>query len=341
MSKSNKKAPIDRGRFNFKTLKDEIGFWLGLASSVIGILCVPLKEKVPTWAWVLWLAVIGIVITILSYKFVCFIQNSVATKQEVIEHYKKKIIFERNSYDKQFRECFEELHKYFHDFRDYLCSALFKSGNGEFIEPVMKNICGGIEAIFKTIWKNEKISVCIKKIVVEDNMNCDFHTWRVETIARSFSTKQSRNKNNKRPVLITENSDFLVIVSPDYEDTVFSCMDMTKVKQQFLNIYKIEYRNSTPDFLKYYKSTIVVPIRIQVDKMNPEFIKPWMKSIDYHLIGFLCIDTEGIFSGSETQFDTGIEVAKALADSLYKLFEPSIPNSRISNNQIEFKEYSI
>ena len=63
--------------------------------------------------------------------------------------------------------------------------------------------------------------------------------------------------------------------------------------------------------------------------MNPQLRESWIENIDYHLIGFLCIDTEDVFSGYVSQFDSGIELAKALADILYTSFQVSEKNKRL------------
>lgn len=316
-------------------MKNEIGYWAGLGSAVITLICAPFVTIIPVWAWIIWLVVVGLIIITLVVKLVGFIKKSIATKSELKEFYNKKIIDEIHLCHNQYKECSEEIHKYFHNMRDCLCGISFEGDdNSNYLEQILRNACSDIETIFSKLWKNEKVSVCVKRIVTEKQMDQDFAKWKIETIARSASTKQSRNKNNRNPVLITDNSDFMIIISPDFEDSVFSCMDLTKVKQEFQETYNEVYKNSTKDFLKYYKSTIVVPIRIQVDKMNCKIRDSWVDGINYHLVGFLCIDTEDVFSGCVSLFDTGVELAKALADILYKLIE----NSLVANTTK--KEYS-
>lgn len=310
-------------------IKNEAGYWLGVFSALITIIYAPFVKIVPIWAWIVWLIVIGLTIIVIAFKLAMFIRKSVASKSELQEFYNKKISSEIHMCHDQYKECSEEIHKFFHNIRDNLCSISFNCDNSNYLEQILRNACSDIEAIFNKLWKNQKVSVCIKHIITEKQMDKDFRQWKIETIARSSSTRQSRNKNNKKPVLITDNSDFMIIISPDFEDSVFSCMDLTKVKKEFQETYNEVYRNSTKDFLKYYKSTIVVPIRVQVDKMNPQLRESWIENIDYHLIGFLCIDTEDVFSGYVSQFDSGIELAKALADILYKLME----NSLVANIQ--------
>jgi hypothetical protein len=59
---------------------------------------------------------------------------------------------------------------------------------------------------------HEKVSVCIKMIVVESAMNEDISTWRIKTIARSEGTRAKRRKYDSQSVLVSENTDFITII---------------------------------------------------------------------------------------------------------------------------------
>lgn len=64
----------------------------------------------------------------------------------------------------------------------------------------------------------------------------------------------------------------------------------------------------------YYNSTIVLPIRIETTQKESR--KGNCKN--YHLLGFLCIDTLQPFTKEEQSlFYLGVEYAKAIADSMY------------------------
>ena len=215
------------------SLKKEVGYWSALASSIATLVSVPFLETIPTWAKLSWLIITGAIIIILAIKMMVFITKSIPTRKELEEHYKEKMQESLQECHNQYKECSEEIHKYFHNMRDNICScSLADTTDERYVEHILRNVCSDIESIFSILWnKKEKVSVCIKKIVLEEDMNDDYKNWKVETIARSSGTKQSRNNDNRKPVAITENSDFLIIVSPKYADSVFSCMDLTKVKQ--------------------------------------------------------------------------------------------------------------
>lgn len=337
--KENKnKGKENKGKVSL-FLKNEIGYWAGLISAVITIICAFEKAPIPLWLYIIWILFITAVIIALVCKSYEFVKKSAVTANEINKYYEEKLLknYEEKllkCYD-QFKDSTEEIHKFFHNMRDHICTYNYfikKQGSENYLEQMFRNVCSDIESIFNKLWINEKVSVCIKRIIPQNqsNIDNDFMNWEVETIARSISTKQCRNKNNKKRVKIEENSDFLIIISPEYEDSVFSCMDLTKVNKEFFETYNRPYRNSTKDYLKYYKSTIVAPIRIQVDKMNPKVRPKWMEGIDYHLVGFLCIDTEKVFSGNPVQFDIGVEIAKASADMLYNLIENVLVTTTIN-----------
>lgn len=304
--------------------KESIGYWLGLISSILTIIGFFVKE-VPLWLCVTWFVIVGGFVVVLFADFLKHIMRNAVSESEYEEYYRLQAIERVRECQISFKKCAEELHKHFHNMRDVLCSYKTSSDfDSDYFEQILRNVCTEIEVAFSKIWEHEKISVCIKRIIVDDNMQEDFTQWRIETMARSIGTKQDRNLHNKEPVLIANNSDFKVIIDPQYGDSVFTCMDLTKVKETFLDTYKEEYRNSTEDYIKYYKSTIIAPIRVRTSKMNKGINAPWTNKISYHILGFLCIDTEEVFSDGVELFDTGIELAKALADILYKLVELSI-----------------
>lgn len=314
------KKPVKKNMKSF--IKAEAGYWIGLVSGLVTIICAFLNSNLPLWIVILWLTLITVTIIVIAIRVAIFIKNSMVTKKEIINRGKNITHEKIKKCHEQYKICSEEVHKYFHNMRDVICSYSPETlQDDSFFEQVLRNVCSDIESIYKTLWPGYRSSVCLKRIIVEPNMEQDYEKWKVETIARSSGTKQSRNKHNHKAVSILENSDFYIIISPEYEDSVFACMDLTKVKESFWKKYKKEYRNSTEKYINIYKSTIVAPIRIQVDKMNPILRKDWMNGISFHLVGFLCIDTETIFRGSTSEFDIGIELAKATADILYKLIE--------------------
>lgn len=309
---------MKKGKIIF--LKNEFGYWTGVISGITSLILAFIK--VDFWVNIIWLSIVSINIIWLSIRFFKFLRDSAISQKELEEYYNSLLNENIQVYYNQHKLCCEKIHTFLHNIRDY-CGDYSKCED-QMLEQICVNTCSYIENIFTSLWQNNKVSVCIKKIVTDNIMNNNFEEWGVATIARSAGTKQDRYQLYSETPLISENSDFKIIISPKYKDSVFSCLDLTKVDEEFIDKYGEKYKNSTLNYLDKYKSTIVAPIRIKINKANP-IIKPICnKDHQYHLVGFLCIDTEDIFKGDSILFNSGIELAKGFADALYKLFENNI-----------------
>ena len=255
------------------------------------------------------------------FRLFKFIENSKATKEELQQMYDNKLNEEVQDSMKMFDGSTDNVHKYCHSMRDRTCEI----GNAEIassnmLETTCINICNDVERVLQSIWKNHKISVCIKQL---DDSSCnesDFKKWKLITIARSGGSKTNRNENNSIPVTIGDNSDFEVIVSPEFQDSIFACKDLTQIDKEFFEKYKKEYRNSTKNYIDLYKSTIVAPIRVQASKASKKINNARIGG-NYHLVGFLCVDTAEIFTEDDILFSMGINYTKSFADILYTFFE--------------------
>lgn len=222
------------------------------------------------------------------------------------------------------------MHKYYHNLRNSISSmnqSEILSYND--IKEKCQNICDFLTEFYNTLFRNiledNNICVCIKLIKTDSIFDENFNNWEMETIARSASTVQSRAKIDRKPVMVSSNSDFIVILSNEYKDELFSFSDMRNIQEDFFHTYNCAYQNSRgEDFLKYYRSTIVVPIKIDGRYASNKF-KNYNKDIDDKdlVLGFLCIDSMKVFE-TETEknlFSIGIEYTKSFGDSLYLFFE--------------------
>ena len=211
------------------------------------------------------------------------------------------------------------MHILAHDIRNYTCAESHM--DNKYTELVCRNICEQIQKIFNHLWNKNQVSVCIKRIVAGKNTNANYREWKTETIAGNYSDHNRYNLDDKKTP-ITNDSDFFIIVSPDHIDSIFSCSDLTKVEEEFLKKYGMKYEKFPTNYLEFYKSTIVAPIRIKSSNVNPSLRNNNMGN--YHLVGFLCIDTKEVFSEDEILFEIGVELTKTFADMLYKLLENNI-----------------
>ena len=261
--------------------------------------------------------------------------------KSIIDINKARVVLER-SYFSSLSNISTNSHKYFHNIRNYISSMNWNSISSEKdIMDQCKNICNYLAEFYKHLFyrylDGNDVSVCIKIIKTDNVYDEDYLNWEMETIARSVSTTQSRNNIDRKPVKISGNTDFQIILSKDYEDELFSFPDMSNIYDDFLKTYKIEYRNSRQDFYNYYRSTIVVPIKIDGRFASNE-LSAFMNNLDSRslVLGFLCIDSMKVFASEQEQeiFKIGTEFAKSMADSLYIFFEKALI-SFLSNTKVD------
>lgn len=242
-----------------------------------------------------------------------------------------------------------QTHSYFHNLRNYIASiSLEKTKTYEDTQEKCKSICNYITEFYNTLFEKclngSNISTCIKLIKPESIFDENYLNWQMTTIARSTSTVQKRNNIDDIPVSISANTDFQIVISEKYQDDLFSFADMTHIKQDFWDTYGIAYQNSRGDkFLDYYRSTIVVPIKID-GRYASGILKSYTKNSDQRsfVLGFLCMDSMKTFETDEEKamFALGVEYAKAIGDSLYTLFEKilifCLQNGKLNNSSMNF-----
>ncbi|MEE0943910.1 MAG: hypothetical protein UIM24_00460 [Clostridia bacterium] len=193
---------------------------------------------------------------------------------------------------------------------------------------------------------NKDFSICIKMIddaSSDGQMNLD--KINVFTLCRAGAEHKKRENNEKENHLndvgmsgqiyvpVKGNSDFYSILSNQKEHiktTSFACsnLKMIKLLSKFSKSFK--YENTTPEFWKYYKSAIVVPIRIEKSFLSTA--NPKTKNGTYQTMGFLCVDYKKPISKAEKEEIVGY--MKSFGDSLYDFFyEISIMDRAIQCNE--------
>lgn len=295
-------------KFDLQSFIKNFGFWVGLISGVLAIfeLFVDTSKTFKI-----------IYLVVASVFLAAFIWNAV-NKFFSMQAAKKEI---NKSNNKKAKIYFGKMHKIFHELRNYKNQILYcdiNSLNRSFLSNICVNICNLIEQFYRTLFSTD-VGVCIKLIDTETIDNTDFGKWKLTTIARSSNHPVERGQSDEKECFINDKSDYYVIVSPKYKDTYFASKNLTNIKKDFLLKYKMEFKINRDNFLEYYKSTIVMPIRIE-----RKYVSKSLKMSDsstHHILGFLCIDSEKTFDNESSLFDVGIEVAKSFADSLYHLFE--------------------
>lgn len=245
---------------------------------------------------------------------------------------------------------YEKMHSFQHDLRNYT-NYLDKNNNISFdnFRDKARVLCDIMEPIFSSVLQTqEKVSVCLKYIETDTFMNKDYKNWEICTLARSQSTQRVRlayDDKNRKADLIADNTDFEVIVSCDSKFqnfNRFACGDLDSYASEFQHDYMQEFKNSHEN--PPYKSTIVIPIRIASEYLATILENANMENQFYHVLGFLCIDSEEKFLQNTNdyrynRFKNCEELACSFADSLYDFFESYFMQEiikRIDVKQISF-----
>lgn len=327
----------------FKEIWEKIDNYIATSASIITItLFINDENKIIRY-------ILGAIVLIYLFFIGIYVVKS------IISTSKAKIVLDKDYFFKN-RKLSNVMHKYYHNLRNCISSLdTSKILSYNDVVSYCQNICNYLSDFYKALFNNilgdNTISVCIKLIKTESVFDENFNNWKMETIARSISTDQKRSKVDKDPVIISKNSDFKVILSDDYDDELFSFSDMRNIKEDFLKTYKIPYENSRGDnFLDFYRSTIVVPIKIDGRYASKKF-KLYNNNNNIEdkdlVLGFLCIDSMKIFETEieKNLFSIGVEYTKSLGDSLYLLFEKilisCLENSKIKEqiNKSEDSQY--
>lgn len=179
------------------------------------------------------------------------------------------------------------------------------------LEKIMNNLCSTMG-----VYTSQKIFACIKLITYGDSEEkIDEHNATLVTFCRSEDSKHERSnyEENNKPILLCENSDFFEVVSKDFEKTYFYQGDLIAYDREKRKNGE-RYKNSNPNWEKFYRGTIVVPIRIKHNKLY--HIKP---SDAYHIIGFLCVDSESTEAFTKSMEKYLVDMMYAYADIIYIL----------------------
>lgn len=169
-------------------------------------------------------------------------------------------------------------------------------------------------------WSGCKISTCVKIIDGPrlDDGSINFLTGTVSTLARSRGSDPSRERRDSQPQKIVENTDFKQIlessVDGSYPDS-FYCADLVSYQRE-LRAQGRDYLNSTPNWQRHYKSTMVVPIRF--DRSRLFYEDNWQQARgEYETLGFLCADSLSTGAFRSEREGAYVKLATTFAMQLY------------------------
>lgn len=196
------------------------------------------------------------------------------------------------------------------------------------LNGLVKPLCDYIASLSDTIVKS-KSKICIKMIETDSMMNEDYSEWKIRTIARSTSTQPNRQTKDNQAVLVSENSDFEAIIGNPKYCGGFIVPNLIELEETWKKIPNMEYKNSTKNFSRYYKSTIVYPIGTEVDLVAKEIKQnkgngSSSTTATYHIVGFLCWDSKDTFSEDDENFKQLADLLESFSYSLYPILEKYI-----------------
>ena len=178
------------------------------------------------------------------------------------------------------------------------------------------NTLDSLCSIFNILTRQE-VSACIK--IIEPSNNLEYATAKVKTFCRSKNSDSRRfqydNDSTRNETIICKNTDFSTIVQPGKTVSCFYKRDLVAFQKHHQDTDE-EYLNSNPEWKKFYKATIVAPIRIANIRNSK------VKSEDsYTILGFLCIDSLSTHAFEESQETYYTKIVKAYAALLYSVLD--------------------
>lgn len=205
---------------------------------------------------------------------------------------------------------FDVMHCY--KLKDLKEDRLTEKNENELIK-ILDNLCSTMSA-----YTSRDVSACIKLITAyaDPNEEIDINNATLVTFCRSENSDRARGEyeHNIEAILLRDNTDFLEIVSPHFEKSYFYQTDLEAYAKQLEKNGQV-YKNSDTHWKNYYRSTIVVPIQIRVDKLY--HIKKHKDA--YHILGFLCLDSMFTDAFSESMENYYVDCMFAYADAIYIL----------------------
>ena len=225
----------------------------------------------------------------------------------------------------------EKYYQFLHDFRNAYFDLLkeYKRGNyrsisdgvGKLTDDTTKILQTALDYLCEILQKitGEKICACIKLIENSGSAtDIDKEKATVTTFCRSTKTDNNRKVNDElhaKSIKIKDNTDFYDILDEEAANTnsYFYQGNLSRYDKD-LRKAGMKYRNTTEDYEKYYKGTIVVPIRVKKSRLY--YIDA---NNGYDIVGFLCVDSPSTNAFRNTDFDkeSNTNIVKSFAAEFY------------------------
>lgn len=237
-----------------------------------------------------------------------------------------------NEYIDTMKECAYRYGAFTRELKNDISQMILQDSTRKFnTQEFAKRCCNNIASYYEQLL-GRKASVCIKTLLTKPLSSDSPDDWEIITYARSTSSYRERFNKDSVPVKISDNSDFYNIIcnnSYNPASTNSLCFATVDLEKTVTDMAKKDhkYRNSTANYLDFYRSVMVVPINTECQYMN-EKLAGVHKSpkATHHVIGFLCVDFEQPFTNDVeiANFMLGVQILFSFADMLYYFLEQHI-----------------
>lgn len=183
----------------------------------------------------------------------------------------------------------------------------------------LRNVLDKVCDIYKS-YTGSEMNACIK-VFGKKNEDVGFGAIDVEnatvyTLVRSSNLSPSREEAcDDQPVPLKGNTDFRLLVQmPAFYRKHYLYQQNLQEFDKYLESHGEKYENTTENYWEYYKGALIVPIRMS--HAHLPFTKREEQE-EYHILGFLCIDTlstEAFISEFEDAF---VQMARSFAALIY------------------------
>lgn len=133
-----------------------------------------------------------------------------------------------------------------------------------------------------------KVCACVKIVANTRKSTTKFNNAKLVTMVRSKNSDPLRSEidsTKQELIKVCDNTDFLEIVSTNAVKGYFYQCDLDEYSER-LRIEGREYKNTNAQWRDFYRSTIVIPLKISNEKIFYS-----RQDTGYTLIGFLCVDS--------------------------------------------------
>ena len=245
-------------------------------------------EKIPLW-FINIISVVSGIATILStcFSVISLIRGSSTVSSGIILAFAASLLFNvllffqirkyANLEVLRMKKVTSNMHNLLHSVRDIYFDVMHSYKKNTLNEhwlaktyqielpKILDNLCSVM-----TAYTSYEVSACIKLITYKDPEDTiDLDNATLVTFCRSTNSDHNRSsyESSSTPILLHDNTDFFEVVSKNFEKTYFYQNNLIAYDKQ-LQQNGERYRNSNPNWSSYYRGTIVVPIRIQYEKLH-------------------------------------------------------------------------